>query len=101
MDLKEFFKPRWTKLTIFLIVIIFSLFLKIQTIGCFDYCPPTPGVACAAVCNPTPLFFIPIAIFLGSRFAAQYLTYFVVPMLIFWYVVSCAVINIFKKIRKK
>jgi len=95
MNLKRFFRPTWTKIIILLVLIALSLFLKINTDSCFNYCPP--GILCAAVCSPTPLFFIPVSIFTGSGFAAHYLTNLIIPMLVFWYVISCAAAAIFKK----
>jgi hypothetical protein len=101
MKWKEFKRLNIFSIPLFLILLVVGLFPTTQ-FGCFNYCPPQPpGQACILICTSMPIFYLPVALFFGAKFAAQFSSILLIFLLIFWYLVSYLIVVIYNKIKKK
>ena len=85
MNWKQFLKPDWRKISIF--VALFAISLLYQYEGpCLEICFPTRGL-------PFPIFWLPDSIW---EFALR-----LIIDLFFWYFISCLIAWIYDKVKKK
>jgi len=101
MNWKEFKRLNMFSIPLFLIFLVVGLFPTTQ-FGCFNYCSPLqPNEACIMICSSMPIFYLPVALFLGAKFAAQFSSILSIFLLIFWYLLSFLIVVINNKLKKK
>lgn len=99
MKYRDFLKPTVRKVIFLVVSLVALFFIKINAGECFNYCPPS--TYCAHVCNPVPLFFIPFVLAVSGKATAQYYQYLIIPLVAFWYLVTCLVYMAIEKLRRK
>ena len=128
MNFKQFLKPDWRKIVIFVLIVIFSFiinytenYLENNAVHC-EFVLPVGADSCQIIDYPKPItFFVALSyLILWSPSETIFLTFyetlignlmrqnlivFSIPSLIFWYLLSCLITwyydKYFKKVKKK
>lgn len=105
MSWKEFFKPNWKKILIF-VFLAFFLGVVLMSLGAHFF--TAPGSDCLGCGSPEILikitqFSLPLGIGFLDYLGGNLLTFFIITLLylVFWYSVSCSIFWISNKVRKK
>jgi len=88
MTLKQFLKPDWRKIITFVILFVVSLYY-------------TYYEACPELCYPTRGLPLPIQGAGYTKAISNLLIIFLMIDLIFWYFISCLIVWIYDKVKKK
>ena len=97
MNFKQFFKPDWRKILIFIILLIifFGIYkYKFPLLaGELPESVPAKGL-------PLPIY-LRVPIYLNLKSLNHLLKVFLMIDLIFWYLISCFIVWIYDKVKKK
>ena len=112
--IKQFLKPNWRKVLIFLIILVVSISIggKFGAI-CIDF-PRSNISTCKMGCGETALLFLPLwplsffapcttlqGLFIDVFSHSNILFYTVLLNIPYWYLLSCLIISVYDKLRTK
>ncbi len=99
MTLKQFLKPDWRKILIFVILLIISTFIGYNEANCMSF-----GGGCTHSYGfPFTIYSIHQSAYMPSPLpkTTHFNPTFIIPNIIIWYLLSCLIIWIYDKFRKR